>query len=427
MLEWIILIVSLVGLIYAGYHAYIGIAGNLKKLDPIPYAQPQFRIAALIPARNEEKVVGLAVASLLKQRYPKDLFDVYVMPNNCSDQTEQAALRAGARVLPCEADVHSKGEVLHCTFEKLIKGERPYDAFVIFDADNIVDAGFMQATNNALAAGYNVGQGYRDSKNPDDNWIAGCTSVFFWFMNRLFNHARAALGLSASLNGTGIMFSRAFIERNGYVTTTLTEDLEMSAQCALAGERIAWMEEAITYDEQPLSFKDSFTQRRRWAAGTRQCARKYIVKLYKNGRKNRNCLDVALHFTGVFAMALGLIPGLLTVLVLGRGIIENPALGIKEALLTAAVALVGCVLAGALMTFLVCSLEGKLKKQRIVDALAMGWFLVTWLPANILGYLGKPPAWKEIPHTIEMSIEECDGQSAEAIKPKPADQKGTTL
>jgi cellulose synthase/poly-beta-1,6-N-acetylglucosamine synthase-like glycosyltransferase len=156
--------------------------------------------------------------------------------------------------------VHSKGEVLRWTFEELLSGEKKYDAFCIFDADNVADGGFFQAVNNALAAGYGVAQGYRDSKNPDDNWVAGCTSIFFWFMNRFFNHARFAMNMSASLNGTGIMFSADTIRKIGFDTCTLTEDQEFTGICALNGVKIGWMEDAITYDVNPSP------------SGTRSCS-----------------------------------------------------------------------------------------------------------------------------------------------------------
>ena len=75
-------------------------------------------------------------------------------------------------------------------------------------------------------------------KNADDNWVAGCTSIFFWFMNRFFNHARFSMNMSASLNGTGIMFSLETIEKIGFDTCTLTEDQEFTGICALNGVKI---------------------------------------------------------------------------------------------------------------------------------------------------------------------------------------------
>lgn len=380
--------------------------GQFEKLDPIPSARAQKKIAVLIAARNEEKVIGNLVSSLKKQRYPDRLYDIYVIPNNCTDHTAQAAQDAGARVMFCESPVHSKGDVLHEVFERLLQAGEGYDGFIIFDADNLVDGGFLQAANDALCAGYQVGQGYRDSKNPDDSWVAGCTSVFFWFMNRLFNRTRAAMGLSCPLNGTGILIGADFLRRHGYKTFALTEDLEFTAQCALAGEKIAWMPRAITYDEQPIKFKDSWTQRRRWAAGTRQCLVSYGAALYRQAGKSRISRDVALHFSGVVVQMLSLIPGLLTVWMLAAGIFANPAQGLMNAAIAAGLSLAGCFFGGAAFVLLICLLEKKMCARRVVDMLTMGWYLLTWLPANIAGNLFKAPKWKEIPHVSQVRIDE---------------------
>lgn len=410
---WIIWSISLLGLIYCAYHAYIILRGSLTKLDPIPYARPEKRLAVVIPARNEARVVGGLVSSLKRQHYPKALYDIYVVPNNCTDDTEAAARKAGARILHCQSPVHSKGEVLSATFERLLKAPEKYDGFIIFDADNVADRGFLQAANNALCAGYQVGQAYRDSKNPNDSWVAGCTSVFFWFMNRLFNQPRAALGLSSPLNGTGILIGAQMLRQHGYRTFALTEDLEFTAQCALAGVKIAWMPEAITYDEQPIKFKDSWTQRRRWAAGTRQCLVKYGLPLYKKAGKSRICLDVALHFSGVVVQMLSLIPGILTAVLLGMEIAADPMRGLGHALAALVLWVCGCVLGGMALVLLVCLLEKKFCRERLVDMAAMGWYLLTWLPANIVGNLLPAPKWKEIPHVSQADISQCDGSGRE--------------
>ena len=404
---WIIWSITLLGLAYCAYHGYIILRGSLTKLSPIPWAKPEKRLAVVIPARNEGRVVGGLVSSLKRQRYPQHLYDVYVVPNNCSDDTEAAARQAGARILHCRGEVHSKGGVLSDAFEQLLKAPEPYDGFIIFDADNVADSGFLQAANDALCAGYQVGQAYRDSKNPSDSWVAGCTSVFFWFMNRLFNQPRAALGLSCPLNGTGILIGARMLRQHGYHTFALTEDLEFTAQCALAGEKIAWMPRAVTYDEQPAKFKDSWTQRRRWAAGTRQCLVKYGLPLYKKAGKSRICLDLALHFSGVAVQMLGLIPGILTLALLAMEIAADPGTGLVRALAALALWVCGCALGGAALVLLVCLLEKKLSRERWVDMAAMGWYLLTWLPANIVGYLLPAPKWKEIPHVSQVDISQC--------------------
>ena len=48
-------------------------------------AAPRTRFAVLAAGRNEEAVISGFVRSILAQDYPRELFDVYVLPNNCTD------------------------------------------------------------------------------------------------------------------------------------------------------------------------------------------------------------------------------------------------------------------------------------------------------------------------------------------------------
>ena len=407
-LKWA-LFLGLAFTVYGCYFLAIAFAGNLMKRRVILPAPPVSRIAAIIPARNEQTVVPKLVDSLLKQRYPRTLFDIYVVPNNCTDSTRKAALDAGALVLDCDVEVHSKGEVLRWAFEKLMDGEKKYDAFCVFDADNIADGGFFQAVNNTLAAGYGVAQGYRDSKNPDDNWVAGCTSIFFWFMNRFFNHARFALNMSASLNGTGIMFSADTIRKIGFDTCTLTEDQEFTGICAINGVKIGWMEDAITYDEQPITLRDSFVQRRRWGAGTLQCFRHYRGALAKavHERRSLDAMDVLTVFFGTPLQGLGIASFLLCVVEFVRQLVTlSPRAAVTWAAWTTLMALASTFVGGFFAVVLVCTAEKKWSHARLQCLLMMGCYLLTWMPANMLALVTRPPKWVQIPHVMAVGIDD---------------------
>lgn len=122
-------------------------------------------------------------------------------------------------------------------------------------------------------------QGYRDSKNPYDSAISGCYSIYYWMMDRFHNQGKAGLGLSAMINGTGFMVAASTLKKlGGWRTETISEDLEMTAQCVLADVQVAWVPLAVTYDEQPLTYRESVKQRRRWSSGTIQVARQYLPR-----------------------------------------------------------------------------------------------------------------------------------------------------
>ena len=191
---------------YTAYFFVIALF-SLKKPNEYPHAAPQTRFAVLVAARNEEAVIGGLVESLLAQNYPQELFDVIVVPNNCTDGTGTAAGRAGATVLDCTVPTSSKGEVLDFALNRIFRWKKSYDAVCVFDADNLVHPDFLQRMNDAWQAGARVAQAYRDSKNPTDTPISGCYSIYYWMVNRFYSQARSNLGLSAIINGSGFMVS----------------------------------------------------------------------------------------------------------------------------------------------------------------------------------------------------------------------------
>jgi cellulose synthase/poly-beta-1,6-N-acetylglucosamine synthase-like glycosyltransferase len=357
------------------------------------------RFAILIAARNEELVIGPLINSLLAQDYPSDLYDIWVVPNNCTDNTALAARNFGARVLECTVPVKSKGEVLRFAYNRL-RGRR-YDAWLVFDADNVVDPRFLAEMNNARMAGARAAQGYRDSKNPYDTAVSGCSSIYYWMMDRFHNGGKAGLGVSAMIGGTGFMVTQALLDRlGGWRTETISEDLEITAQAVLAGERVAYVPRAITYDEQPLTWEQSFTQRRRWSSGTLQVAQRYLPALNEaQSRRPRLSLfdfEATLLLPAYQLAALaGLACTALSAALGGRTLLQALLLGLAGALGNLAwAALTATVAAG-----LVITLEGKWNR-RLWKGLATYWlFLLTWLPITACSFWKKTTVWEEIRHT----------------------------
>ena len=387
-------IVSVCGVIctlFTLYFAFTSVGGVLfRKPEKVPRRPAQKRIAAVIPARNEVAVIGKLVESLLAQDYPRELFDIYVLPNNCRDETERAALRAGARILRPEGTIRSKGDVLRMAFSQL-SATGDYDAYCVFDADNLVSSGFFQCVNDMLLAGYRVAQGFRDSKNPYDSWISGSMSAFYWFMSRLYNESRFRLGMSCHLNGTGFMVSDEAIREIGWDTHSLTEDLEFTALCALHGYRVGWMPEARIYDEQTHKFWDSCVQRRRWTAGSLQCMRCYVPALLK--RRTLASVDMALLFMGNLLCVIGLVPGVGTALGMLPFFISHPW-RILALVLVGVAYYLGCCLLAALLF----RAEGKLCRRALPGIFGFPVFMVTWMPVNLVACFTPPPRWKEIRH-----------------------------
>ena len=269
------------------YYFLIAVFGIYRKKEVKDY-NPKNKFAMIVAAHDEEVVIGKLIESMQNQNYPKELYDIYVIADNCTDNTAKISKSYGVNVYErVNKDQRGKGYALEWMFEKLFKLDKKYDAVCIFDADNLVDQNFLREINSKMKEGYRVVQGYIDSKNPNDSWIATSYSIAFWSQNRMFQLARKNLGLSNQLGGTGFAVDVELLKKLGWGATCLTEDLEFSCKLILNGERIGWAHDAKIYDEKPLTLKASWIQRRRWMQGFSDVALRYFTKLFKAGIKNR--------------------------------------------------------------------------------------------------------------------------------------------
>ena len=292
--------------IFGMYFAVTGLFGfkNYHK-SMFGRHKPKYKFAIIVPSRNEEKVIGGLIKSLKKQRYPEKLYEIYVVPNNCTDDTAGAAKKAGATVIDCTVPVKVKADVLQFVFKKL-KPRDDIDAYVIFDADNLVHPNFLARMNDALCEGVEVAQCFRDAKNMGDNWLTGSYTLFYFIQNFFFNRARMNFSGSAAINGTGFMIKKEVV-KDGFNTKTLTEDSEFTGQCALRGIQVAFVEEAITYDEHPQNFWASWKQRKRWTSGCISCLQIYGKDLIKTFFKIGHiaCFDMVMMYLCPIVMVLG--------------------------------------------------------------------------------------------------------------------------
>ena len=245
-------------IIYALYYVVTGIFAfkSNKTFEKIKAKKIKNKFAILIPARNEEDIIENLINSIKKQKYDKDCYDIYVIANNCTDNTIKVCKELKVNVIECIDNIKNKGDALRYAFSCL-KNDEKYQAYAIFDADNVVHPKFLSKINIALNKGYDVVQGNRESKNPNDTWISSSYTLFYLVQNYFFNRARIRMGFSSSINGTGFAVTKNIIDRYGFETKTITEDIEYAGICSLNDVKIYYEEEAITYDEQPIKFDAS--------------------------------------------------------------------------------------------------------------------------------------------------------------------------
>ena len=256
----------------------------IKKQRPLE-SKERRRYAILIAARNEEAVLPYLLESIRQQDYPAELLTTFVVADNCTDQTAEVACSGGARVF-CRFNKKEigKGYALNFLLQQIDSNEGLdiYDAFLIFDADNLLMPDYVTQINKVCCNGYDAFCGYRNSKNFGANWISQGYALWYLHDSCHLNQSRMLLGTTCAVNGTGFGFTRQLLERmGGWNFFTLTEDIEFSTWCATQGIRIGYCRDAMVFDEQPENFIQSWRQRTRWTQGGIQVSFRYAPDLLK--------------------------------------------------------------------------------------------------------------------------------------------------
>ena len=394
-MDTIFFVMSLFLKVFTVYFAAVAVFA-LKQRVRRPHAAPQTRFAVVSAARNEEAVIGDLVRSVLAQDYPAELRDVFVVPNNCSDRTEEAARAAGAEILHCQGPVSCKGDALHQAFAQL--RDRGYDAFIVFDADNTLAPGYLGHMNDAFAAGAMAAKSRSRAANPTENGVAGCYGLYNTCFDLIWNRPRAACGLSAKLVGTGFAFRREVLEElGGWNTVTIAEDAEFAAQLAQAGCRVEWVPEAVNYDEEPTSFRVSLRQRKRWCSGIMQAAKVRLGRLWKG-----KCPDLALRWDMTMFLLAGFaqaLSGILLACSLLANLLEAAVAGgsLDGLLLTAGMVLAYC--AGSMVLAAALCLLGGYGLRGMGRAIALfPVFMASWLPLQVVSLFKDTKTWKVVAH-----------------------------
>jgi cellulose synthase/poly-beta-1,6-N-acetylglucosamine synthase-like glycosyltransferase len=235
---------------------------------PQPGARKARKFAILIPAHNEADVIGCLLESVEALTYPKGAYRTFVIADNCTDQTAPVAGIYGCRVLERrDANRRGKAAAIRWALEQPEVEAYEYDALLVLDADNVVTPGFLGLANESIGGGAEACQGSVECKNIGDSWVSIGNYIVYSAMNRIHQRGRQALGLSAQLCGTGQVFTRDLLRRIGWEDASLTEDRYLTYRLLLDGVRVAWLEDAVVYDEKPLRAGDAVRQQSRWISG----------------------------------------------------------------------------------------------------------------------------------------------------------------
>ncbi len=247
-------------------------------------AKKQHKYGIVIAARNEETVIGNLIDSINKQDYPKDLLTIFVVADNCTDNTAKIARKKGCICYERFDDVHkTKGYALEYLFDKIEEDYKrdSFEGFFVFDADNLLKKDYISKMNDAFDSGEKIITSYRNIKNIDENWITMSFAVHWLRSIRQYHRARSFLRLATNIQGTGYLFSSEVV-KDGWHYVSLTEDRGLTADAVAQGYRISYQDAAEFYDEQTPKAKVAYNQKLRWSKGLLINFKESGFKLFRN-------------------------------------------------------------------------------------------------------------------------------------------------
>lgn len=407
----IIFLIFTVCYLYQFVYVLVSLFGKSEKLE----AKAQHRYAVIIAARNEREVIAQLIASIKKQKYPQELVDIFVVADNCTDDTAARARAAGAHVYEREnCEYVGKGYALDFAFKNIANdfADKGYEGYFIFDADNLLDENYIAEMNRVFDSGYRVVTSYRNSKNYDSNWISAGSSLWFLKEARYLNNARMILKSSCAVSGTGFLVHADIIRKNhGWKHHLLTEDIEFSIDNVICGEVIGYCDDAMLYDEQPTSFEQSWNQRLRWAKGFYQVVARYGLRLFKGifGKKPLACYDMLM--TVLPAMGVSVLGVMVNLVFMVLGVMEPG--GLNTLIVTCAASVTSTVINFYLILYffgLITTISEWKKihtsaKKKILYTFTFPIFIFTYVPIAIVALFRKIE-WTPIKHSVAKTIEE---------------------
>lgn len=303
---------------------------------PAPPSPPVFRFDFVVPAHDEALNIAATVKSLQAVDYPKELFRVVVVADNCTDDTAMRARAAGAdEVLERhDAQLRGKGYALASGFTHCLRGKA--DAVVVVDADTSVSKNVLSAFAARLAQGEVAVQAHYGVQNPTASWRTRLMRIALSMFHQVRSIARERLGVSAGLRGNGMCLLTALLREVPHDAFSLVEDLEYGVRLGRRGFRVAYAFEAEVLGEMVSGASASRSQRHRWEHGRAQMRQLHGWPLLRDGLVKRSALllDLAMDvlvppLSRVVSLSLlGAVASALLIVAVGHGTLASAAFGL---------------------------------------------------------------------------------------------------
>lgn len=408
-------ITTLIGVMTV-YRFVYTIIGFFAKPKHYPEAPKVNKYAAIICAKDEERVILSTINSIKHQDYPSELIDIIIMADNCKDNTAKIGRENGCIVYerhdPSKA---RKGYGLKWLFNELKKDGsfNKYEAFFFFDADCTISLDFFSKMNDCYASGkYDSICAYRDSKNFAHNFITSAYGFSYYRFTISCHRPRTALKSGTIGAGTGWMASKKMME-NGWNETTLLEDLEFVNDMTAKGYRFGFCEDAIIYIEHPTNFVISCRQRLRWSRGALQVYFRKSWKLLASFFKRPSWTKYDVYFDmfpySFFSFMVGLVYQLSSLILFLTNTINATDYNWSSFITYMATSIAGIVVAAWFVSILITIKEWKRINCNLPKAIFYNiiwpWFDLVSIPISFMS-LFINVKWKNIPHNDAKETEE---------------------
>jgi len=273
-------------------YGYINLVKSLKEkkqVNEMDFDYPSCSI--LIPAHNEAMVIGDTIESMLKIVYPEDKLQIIVINDGSTDNTKkiiESYAEKDSRVqlfdIPKGEGGKGKSRTLNIGMSAA-KGE----IIAVYDADNTPDKDSLRYLVAQLIQHKELGAvlGKFRTVNKDKNWLTKFINIETLSFQSMLQAGRWQMHNIATLPGTNFVMWNWLIKKlNGWDEEALTEDSELSIRIYQEGYKIKFIPYALTYEQEPESWRVWIKQRIRWVRGNNYVISKFAKQLtkFKNRR-----------------------------------------------------------------------------------------------------------------------------------------------
>ena len=383
---------------------------TLKKIKE----EPTFAI--LIPARDESLVISNLLDSIKKQTFKIVSKNIYIIVESKKDKTVSIAKSRNINVIYRKnlTNRRRKGYALDDALKEILKKKKHYDAYFIFDADNVLDRNYFKEMVKSYKKGYDIGIGYRNTKNGNMSIYSACSSLTFSMINTFSNNYKMKHNLTLTVSGTGFYIKGEILEKfGGYPFNSLTEDYEFTLYATLNNLTSTYNMKAKYFDEQPTDYNTTIKQRTRWVKGYFDSRRKYYPLLKdKERKKDNNYPSVYIALVGVKPYVLLVISVILYLANLIYRIISNSIIKIEVYNLLLQFVVIVLAIYIVLLVFtgiLLIKEKDNLRLNRNMKIKALFFnplFLASYVKCLYLANKFKDLTWEKINHTVNIEAEE---------------------